>query len=145
MATDLERKTQQAFIDWFGQTSTHSVSLGITARHAEEDDTDTKTLPAVWVNAVRQEELAPNTGVYQLTVDVVLEVNLDDTSESTLAQYMDDLTDLIQWDTLAASLSALVSGFSVYGIESRGPCAKEIDGRITRRTYPVTLWAHEGD
>jgi hypothetical protein len=113
---DLERKTQQAFIGWIGQTSTHSVTLGITPRHAEEDDTDTKTLPAVWVNAVRQAELAPNTGVYQLTVDLVLEANMDDTSETTLAQYMDDLTDIIQWDTLATRLSAQVSSCSVYGI-----------------------------
>jgi hypothetical protein len=145
MATDLERKTQQAFINWFGVTSTHSVTIGLTARHAEEDDTDTKTLPALWVKADRQAELSPGTGVFQLTVDVVLECNLDDTTEATMAQYMDDITDLVQWDTLATMLSNQVAAFTVYGIESRGPCSKEIDGRITRRTYPITLWAHEGD
>jgi hypothetical protein len=142
---DLERKTENAFIDWFAATSTHGVTVGIAARYAAEDDTDNKTLPALWINAVRQQELAPETGVYQIQVDTSLEVNMDDTSETTATAYMTSITDLLQWDILASSLSARLTGFKVYGIESRGPCSKEIDGRIMRWTYPVTIWAHEGD
>jgi hypothetical protein len=142
---DLERKTQQAVIDWIAEVSTHSVSLGITARHAEEDDTDTKTLPAVWVKADRQQELAPSIGIFQLTVDVVLEANLDDTANATFEGYLTNLETILQWDALASELSGTASSFAVYGIESRGPCSKDIDGRIVRWTYQITLWAHETD
>lgn len=142
---DLERKTEYAVIDWLAAVSTHGVTVGIAARYATEDDTDNKTLPAIWVNAVRQQELSPETGVYQVQVETVLEANMDDTSEATATAYLTAITDLLQWDVLASALSARLTGYKVYGIESRGPCTKEIDGRITRWTYPVTLWAHEGD
>lgn len=142
---DLERKTQQAFIDWISKTSTHSVSLGITARHAEEDDTDNKTLPSVWIKADRRQELSPETGVFQVGVDIVLELNLDDTTNATMETYLTDIETILQWDVLAAELSGQVSAFKVYGIEGRGPSSKEIVGRITRWTYQVSLWAHEAD
>jgi hypothetical protein len=142
---NLERKTQQAFINWLAAASSHNVTLGITARHAEEDDTDTKTLPALWVNASIQQELAPNVGCYQLVVETILECNLDDTSESTAATYLTAITDILQWDVLATALSGVVSAYQVKGVEQRGPCTKQIDGRITRWTYAVTLWADEAD
>lgn len=142
---DLEIKTETAFITFLNSSSTHGVSLGLTARHWAEDDTDNKSLPACTVRAERREELEPDTGVFQVFVEIAIEAQADATTEDTFEGYVENCESILQWNDLPAALSAVVADFKMWGISERGNGTKETTDRHWRVTYPLLIWAQASD
>lgn len=142
---DLIRKTQASIMAWLGNTATHSQTIGITARAFEEDDTDTLTAPALVVKVDRSGELEISTGIFEVTAEVIVRANADDTTEDVFEGYTEKVETILQWDVLATELSSALANFKCWGVSARGPGATEIDGRNWRWTYALTLWCQATD
>jgi len=139
MTADIETLTETAFINWFNNKTVHGITLGIPVRYFAQDHTDTLTLPAIIVRAIREAEDPPFTGVWRLKVEIELLAQADDTNEATLTAAWSNIVAILGYDDLPAELSAL-DNFHCYGIVRGVAGNKQTVERHWLYTYPLTAF-----
>lgn len=147
---DLEAHTQDALINWIGQTAKHGQTIGITPRRYEAPKYNEAgtvlnplTLPAIVVNALITGRLHANLNVYHLECTIDLVMQADDTTQSVWDEKSGQLETVLQVDNLAEELTAAGDHFRCHGIVSRFPLGKQTENRHWRRRFQVNLWAAE--
>lgn len=139
MSSNLERLTQQSVINWIENTAVHGVTVGVTPRHFETDNTNPVTLPIIIIKATREREEIVGSGVCRMRVEVGLIAQADDTTDATLSNQWSNFFDVLNWDELAARMSDL-SGFYCYGVIRGEPSDKQTIERHWQFRYDFTAF-----
>jgi len=136
----LEWKIEEAIIRWLADIGAHGINLGIVARHFEEDKTDRLTLPAIIVQAQRQEQIHPNIAVFIIQADITLRLQADDATETALQTAANGIERIMLYD-LADALTIGALELKVDGVVHRHPGAREISERHWDWVYTVVVGA----
>ena len=136
---DIETLTETAFINWLNNHAVHGITLNIPVRYFAQDHSDTLTLPAIIVRAIREAEDPPYTGIWRMRVEVELLAQADDTNESALTTAWSNVVAILGFDDLPSQLSAL-DNFHCFGVVRSIAGNKQTVERHWLYAYPLTAF-----
>ena len=138
-----------AFIALFQDSTALGYSLSIPddniRRFAQakfkDDELNLVQLPGIAVKVTRGRMVHSRVACYQFTVDCLLNMQADDTSDTTWDTVSGNFESILTIDDLVGGLNDRAGGILVRGIVERIPGAPEIVERHWRQTGRVVLWA----